>query len=211
MKDDEMNNKDSCEYRGGQSTNFRKDAKDHREGYFRKEHGKNSIRNSSFISVAIEFETSIADFVVVGVITDPRPNDVSSVASDSIIVAAKSINGIVSVGFYGGFCRVFGIIDLEDNLSHPPSFSNFNGNDGFSEKSYNNYSFFSEIQNTLEMGKAMGYNLDGCFDRVKEIVEGNGDKVVLKSIVFLLTSKERVVKTSGGGLELFVIIIKLTF
>lgn len=40
--------------------------------------------------------------------------------------------------------------------------------------------FFSEIQNTLQMGKAMGYNLEGYFDRVKEIVEGNRYRVVIK-------------------------------
>lgn len=85
---------------------------------------------------------AIVAFVVVSVITDPRPNDESYVTSDSIIVVAKSINGTVPVGFSGGFGRVSGIVDLEDNLSHPPGFSNFNGNDGFSEKSYNNCSFF---------------------------------------------------------------------
>lgn len=72
MKDDEVNNKDSFEYRGGRSANFSKDAKDHSEGHFRNEHGINSIRISSFITIAIEFDTCSTSPTVVKV-TPPTP------------------------------------------------------------------------------------------------------------------------------------------
>lgn len=68
---------------------------------------------------------------------------------------------------------MLGVVDSEDNLSHSPGFSNFNVNDGDSEKSLNNGSFLNEIQKILAIGKAMGYSLDGCFECVKEIVEGS--------------------------------------
>ncbi|CAH1453383.1 unnamed protein product [Lactuca virosa] len=84
------------------------------------------------------------------------------------------------IGFSGGFGRVSGVVDSEDELTHPLGFSNCNRFVACSDNSYNKGSFLSEIQKTLEMGKAMGYNLEGCYDRVKEIVEGNGDKMVLR-------------------------------
>lgn len=33
--------------------------------------------------------------------------------------------------------------------------------------------FFNEIQKTFDIGRAIGYNMDECFDRVKEIVESH--------------------------------------
>ncbi|CAI9264238.1 unnamed protein product [Lactuca saligna] len=84
------------------------------------------------------------------------------------------------IGFSGGFGRLSVIVDSEDNLTHPPGFSNCNSFAGCSDTSYNKGSFLSEIQKTMEMGKAMGYNLEGCYDRVKEIVEGTDDKMVLR-------------------------------
>ncbi|CAI9283168.1 unnamed protein product [Lactuca saligna] len=85
-----------------------------------------------------------------------------------------------SIGFSGGFGRLSGIVDSEDNLTHLPGFSNGNNLAGCSGASYNKGSFLSEMQKTMKMGKAMGYDLEGCNDRVKEIVEGAGDKIVLR-------------------------------
>ncbi|CAI9299397.1 unnamed protein product [Lactuca saligna] len=84
------------------------------------------------------------------------------------------------IGFDGGFVPVSGIVDSEDNLTNAPGFSNCNSLDGCLGNSYNKGSFLSEIQKILEMGKAMGDNLEGCYDRVKDLVEGNGDKMVLR-------------------------------
>ncbi|CAI9301815.1 unnamed protein product [Lactuca saligna] len=78
------------------------------------------------------------------------------------------------IGFSGGFGRVSGVVDSEDELTHPPGFSNCNSFVVCSDDSYNKGSFLSEIQKTMEMGKAMGYDLEGCYDLVKEIVKGNG-------------------------------------
>ena len=72
------------------------------------------------------------------------------------------------------------------------------------EKSYNNRSFFSEIQRTIEMGKATDYNYYGCFDGVKEIVEGHGERLVIPLIVFPLIFKKGVVDICRGGLELYI-------
>lgn len=72
-----------------------------------------------------------------------------------------------------------GVVDSEDKLTHPPGFSNLNNLDGSSDTSCNKRSFLCEIQKTLDIGKAIGYNLEGCYDRVKELVEGNGNKLVL--------------------------------
>lgn len=115
-------------------------------------------------------------FLVVG----PAP----SVASVTIPFKSNR-NDIVEInkapfGFFGGFGRVSDIVDSEDNLTHPPCFSNWNKFDGCSDKSYNNGSFFIDIQKNLDIGKAMGYNLDECFKRVKEIVEGKENESVLR-------------------------------
>ncbi|CAI9279869.1 unnamed protein product [Lactuca saligna] len=84
------------------------------------------------------------------------------------------------IGFSGSFGRLSSIVDSEDNLTHPQGFSNSNNLAGCLDASYNKGSFLCEIQKTMEMGKAMGYDLEGCYDRVKEIVEGVRDKIVLR-------------------------------
>ncbi|CAI9285239.1 unnamed protein product [Lactuca saligna] len=114
------------------------------------------------------------------------PNPSSTLVMDHPIHYANQGNNDecnnAPIGFSGGFGLLSGIVDSEDNLTHPPGFSNCNSLDGCLSNSYNKGSFLSEIQKkkTLVMGKAMGYNLEGCYDRVKELVEGNRDKMVLR-------------------------------
>ncbi|CAI9292934.1 unnamed protein product [Lactuca saligna] len=84
------------------------------------------------------------------------------------------------IGFSGGFGRVSGVADSEDDLTHPPGFSKCNSFGAGSDNSINKGSFLTEIHKTLEMGKDMGYNLEGCYDRVKEIVEGTAEKMMLR-------------------------------
>ncbi|CAI9276603.1 unnamed protein product [Lactuca saligna] len=98
-----------------------------------------------------------------------------------VLTVAAQKNVVVPVGFSGGFGWVLGVVDSGDNLLHPPRFSNFRGYEGYSEKSFTNGYFLNEIQKTLDIGKAMGYNLDECYECVKEIVEGNDDTRALRS------------------------------
>ena len=79
------------------------------------------------------------------------------------------------LGFSGGYGRVSGFNCSEDDLSHPPGFSNqrvsFSGNNqsisGGIEK---NNSFLNELQKTIAVGESLGYNMDGCMDRVTKIL-----------------------------------------
>lgn len=96
-------------------------------------------------------------------------------------VATKSVLRVrdPTVGFSGGFGRMSGVANLEESFSHPPGFSNFVDNKDFSEGPFNNYSFPNEIQKTLDIGRSLGYNMDECFEQVKEIVKGHvHEKVV---------------------------------
>lgn len=87
--------------------------------------------------------------------------------------------GAVPVDISGGFGRISGIVDSEDNLSHPPGFSNIGAYDGFSDKSFNNGSFLVKLKKN-DIEKAMGFNLGGCLKQVNDIVEGSGVKRGLK-------------------------------
>ncbi|CAI9285302.1 unnamed protein product [Lactuca saligna] len=86
----------------------------------------------------------------------------------------KSCSGVNSLGFSGGYGRISGINISEEDLSHPPGFSN----------------------------KSMGYNMDGCFDRLKELVEDHVERQIQKWIVFQLTFKGRVVWIRDLGLKI---------
>ena len=77
------------------------------------------------------------------------------------------------MGFSGGYGRVSGINILEEDLYHPLGFSNkcnsfMSGKQSVSCRNFTKNSFLNELTKTLEMGKAMGYNMDSCFDRLKE-------------------------------------------
>ncbi|CAI9280983.1 unnamed protein product [Lactuca saligna] len=82
-------------------------------------------------------------------------------------------------GFFGGFGLLSGINLSEEDLSHPPGFSNWcfsdlGDNQSVSEGITNSNYFLNELQkNTIEMGESLGYNMDGCLDRVPEILKGH--------------------------------------
>ncbi|CAI9295936.1 unnamed protein product [Lactuca saligna] len=85
----------------------------------------------------------------------------------------------IPLGFSGCFGRISGIDIDEDDLSHPPSYSipcnSFgDGNKSLLEGSFNNHKFFIELNKKLEMGEAIGYNVEGCFKWLKQVVEGHG-------------------------------------
>lgn len=88
-------------------------------------------------------------------------------------------NSEAPLGFSGGFGKLSRVQDSEEDLSHPPGFSdpchsNFGGNQNISDASFNNQSFLIELKKTMDMGESMGYVMEGCFERVKEIIEGHG-------------------------------------
>ncbi|CAI9276967.1 unnamed protein product [Lactuca saligna] len=114
---------------------------------------------------------------VTGENVQTSPN-VLSAASTMAAPVGQEHRGNPPVGFSGGFGHMEGIDVLEDNLTHPLGFSNFMGGGNFSQGSFNNFSFLKEIQKTLDIGRSLGYNMDGCFDRVKEIVEGHEGRKV---------------------------------
>lgn len=97
--------------------------------------------------------------VLAVVTTDPIPIDfpmVSSITFDFFTYAMKDNFGVVRLGFLGSFGHLSGIMDSEDNLSHPPDFYNFNGNDGFSKKLYNSRLFFELNSKNFGNGKSNG-------------------------------------------------------
>lgn len=61
----------------------------------------------------------------------------------------------------------------EDSLTHPPSFSNkvFRGNVTILEPSVNWTYLVNEADKTLELGEKIGFNMDGCYSHVKNVIE----------------------------------------
>lgn len=98
------------------------------------------------VPIVVPVESAVpAASVVLFVISSTRsPTFHVEVYSASIhgSEACNSKKGVAPVGFCGGFRHVLGIIDSEDNLSHPLGFSNFIDNGGYSKKSFNNMTFF---------------------------------------------------------------------
>lgn len=86
------------------------------------------------------------------------------------------------VGFSGGYDgRVSGINVSEDDLSHPPGFSkqcySFMGDNHFvSEGHQKSNSCFIELKKTIDMGTSLGYNMEGCLDRVKDVLQGHVER-----------------------------------
>ncbi|CAI9278084.1 unnamed protein product [Lactuca saligna] len=89
------------------------------------------------------------------------------------------------MGASGGYGQGLEINSSEEDLSHPPGFSNQcfsfsennQSNTGGIEK---NNSFLEELQKTIAVGEALGYNMDGCMDHVIEILQGHVQRQVPK-------------------------------
>lgn len=89
------------------------------------------------------------------------------------------------LGFSGEYGRVLGINCSEEDLSHPPGFSNqrvsISGNSqSVSGGIGKTNSFLNELQKTIAMGEMLGYNMDGCMDSVTEILKGHVERQVPK-------------------------------
>lgn len=67
----------------------------------------------------------------------------------------------------------FSVCMSEKSLSHPPGFSNYMGFEENGNATSMKHSFVVQIQKTLDICRAMGFNMDDCFDRVKEVVQGH--------------------------------------
>ncbi|CAI9285657.1 unnamed protein product [Lactuca saligna] len=80
------------------------------------------------------------------------------------------------VGFTGGFGHVEGVYLSHDSesLTHPPRFSQklFFGDDNFSEGSVNKNYLNIEVEKTLEVGETIGFDMDVCYSKVKNVIEG---------------------------------------
>lgn len=67
---------------------------------------------------------------------------------------------------------MLGVESLDESLSHPLVFQIMGYMATHQKDRVQIMGFFMKSKK-LEMGRSLGYNMDGCFDRVKEIVPGH--------------------------------------
>ncbi|CAH1420613.1 unnamed protein product [Lactuca virosa] len=97
-----------------------------------------------------------------------------------VATCTKSVSDVVPIGFSGGYARMSGFEVSHDSLSHPPGFPNrfYGGNDLNLECSFNRNFMLEETNRTMETGYKIGFYMDGCFDHVQIIIEGERNKKI---------------------------------